>query len=330
MTCPHCETAIEKGLTKIDGVTEAKASYKKGNALLEIDDEKVTAEQIKSAVAELGYSVVDGTDAKKNDKIYDKILTTAINTVGVLVILCAAYFLFAWVGLFDLFSKFSVGIADTNDTGLLMLFVIGLLTSVHCVAMCGGINISQNICTKNKSIKNGFLPALLYNLGRLISYTVIGIIVGAIGMALTFTDTARGIVSIVVAVLMIIMGLNLIGVLPFLRYIMPRMPKAFAKKIDKIKAKKLSPLFVGLLNGFMPCGPLQTMQIYALSTGSWFLGGLSMFLFALGTIPLMFILGLTSSLLTKKFADTAIKISSILVVIMGLFMLYCGIGVIGG
>jgi sulfite exporter TauE/SafE len=196
--------------------------------------------------------------------------------------------------------------------------------------MCGGINISQNICSKNASVKNGFMPSLLYNLGRLISYTVIGAIVGAIGMVLTFTDTARGIVSIVVAILMVIMGLNLIGVLPFLRYIMPRMPKIFADKINKMKTKRLSPLIVGLLNGFMPCGPLQTMQIYALSTGSWFLGGLSMFLFALGTIPLMFILGLTSSLLTKKFADTAIKISSILVVIMGMFMLYCGVGILGG
>jgi sulfite exporter TauE/SafE len=155
-------------------------------------------------------------------------------------------------------------------------------------------------------------------------------IVGAIGMALTFTDTARGIVSVTVAVLMIIMGLNLFGILPFLRYIMPRIPKSLSKKISKLKLKKSSPFFVGLLNGFMPCGPLQTMQIYALSTGSWFLGGLSMFMFALGTVPLMFLLGLTSSLLTKRFADTAVKISSLLVVIMGLFMLYCGIGVIGG
>ena len=77
---------------------------------------------------------------------------------------------------------------------------------------------------------------------------------------------------------MVIMGINMLGIFPWLRKFTPRMPKAFAKPIGREKARSKSPLIVGLLNGLMPCGPLQAMQVYALSTGSPFAGALSMML----------------------------------------------------
>jgi len=77
---------------------------------------------------------------------------------------------------------------------------------------------------------------------------------------------------------------------------------------------------VGLLNGFMPCGPLQAMQLYALGTGSFLTGALSMFTFSLGTLPLMFAFGAFSSLLSSNFTRQMMKVASILVLVLGLVM----------
>jgi plastocyanin domain-containing protein len=106
------------------------------------------------------------------------------------------------------------------------------------------------------------------------------------------------------------------------------MPKIFAKKINEQKKSKSS-FYVGLLNGLMPCGPLQAMQLYALSTGNPLKGTLSMFLFSLGTVPLMFGLGALSSLLTKKFTSRMMTGSAVLVVVLGMFMFSSGMSLSG-
>ncbi len=81
-----------------------------------------------------------------------------------------------------------------------------------------------------------------------------------------------------------------------------------------------APYVVGLINGFMPCGPLQAMQLYALGTGSLVAGALSMFLFSLGTVPLMFAFGAFSSLVSSNFTKQMLKISAALVIILGVVM----------
>jgi sulfite exporter TauE/SafE len=107
-----------------------------------------------------------------------------------------------------------------------------------------------------------------------------------------------------------------------------RTEKSIANKVHEQKKGK-GPLVVGLLNGLMPCGPLQSMQLYALSTGSALWGALSMFLFSTGTVPLMFGLGALSSLLSKKFTGKMMKVSAYLVVILGVFMFTSGLSLSG-
>jgi plastocyanin domain-containing protein len=120
------------------------------------------------------------------------------------------------------------------------------------------------------------------------------------------------------------MGINMLGFFPALRRFNLHMPKFFADKIDKEKEAGRNPLFIGLLNGLMPCGPLQAMQLYALSTGSPVAGGVSMFLFSAGTVPLMFALGALSSLLSGSFGHAfsakVMKIGAVLVSVLGLTM----------
>jgi sulfite exporter TauE/SafE/plastocyanin domain-containing protein len=120
------------------------------------------------------------------------------------------------------------------------------------------------------------------------------------------------------------MGINMLGLFPQLRKLNPGMPKIFGRKAGASAARSKSPLFVGLLNGLMPCGPLQSMQIVALASGNPFVGALSMFLFSLGTVPLMLGLGSVVSALGKKFTQKVMSVGAVLVVVLGLAMLSQG------
>jgi sulfite exporter TauE/SafE len=228
---------------------------------------------------------------------------------------------------FERLNFFNVFPEAEAGMGYGMLFMIGLLTSVHCVAMCGGIHLSQ--CVRPGLTGGRFSvlrPSLLYNAGRVTAYTIVGGLVGALGSVVSFSGAAKGLVQLAAGVFMVIMGLNMLGIFPWLRRVAPRMPEKLA---GKIQGTNKSPLYVGLLNGLMPCGPLQAMQLYALATGSLFAGALSMLSFGLGTVPLMFGLGTLSSFLNKKFTGKMMTASAVLVVIFGVSIFSSGMSLAG-
>ena len=323
MTCTGCETRIEGALTALPGVHKAKASIKTGSVSVTYDPQKVKPDAMQKAIEEKGYTVKsekqpEAGSVKNKPAIYK---AAGIGALVLTFILLGSRF-----GWFQVFNLFPVA---SSETSFGMLFVIGLLTSVHCVAMCGGINLSQCLGGNGQGRFSGLLPSLKYNLGRVISYTVIGGIAGAIGSAVQFTGPLRGAVQLLAGVFMVLMGISLSGLFPALARFTPHLPKALGRKINKEKRESNSPLYVGLLNGLMPCGPLQAMQLYALSTGSLLGGAASMLLFSLGTVPLMFILGALSSILSRKFTRHMVTAGAVLVVIMGISMFQNGLALSG-
>jgi len=303
MTCSNCERRIERTLLGLAGVKSTKVSYRGGLAEIIYSPKAVSVFDLKAAVENAGYKVLSGSTQEPQ---------SAKRIAGLLVLIVALYVLLSQFGILNLLVPSQL--AQTN-MGLGMLFVVGLLTSVHCVAMCGDINLSQTVG------KSGLAPTALYNLGRVVSYTVVGFIVGALGSVISFAQTTQGILKLLAGVFMVIMGINMLGVFPSLRKLTIRLPH--------IHNGSKSPLIVGLLNGLMPCGPLQAMQLYALSTGSPVKGAISMLLFSLGTVPLMFGLGALSTVLSKKFAHKAMTVGAVLVVVLGLSMLSQGWGLSG-
>ncbi|BAH06014.1 sulfite exporter TauE/SafE family protein [Clostridium kluyveri] len=221
-----------------------------------------------------------------------------------------------------------------NNASFSLIFLFGILTSIHCIGMCGGIVLTQCI-NKNeaktadkKLSKSTFLPITIYNIGRIISYTIIGGIVGGIGQVLTLSGVFKGIIPIIGGVFMIIMAINLLGIFPVLRHLNISMPKFVAKRIMG-KNSSTSPLIVGLLTGLMPCGPLQMIQLYALSTRSAIYGAVSAFIFTLGTIPGIFAFGTFSAIINKKFSRYILKFSAVLVIILGIVMIGRGLALTG-
>ena len=329
MTCVNCENQIENKLNKLTGVISITASYTRSQVSFTYDPDQVRLATILDTIETMDYHVkrsAENQNKQTTEKTEKKNRITEV--LGIAIIMIAAFVIINYFGGFAIFNSFPEA---KRGVGYGALFLIGLLTSVHCVAMCGGINLSQ--CVPHVRIKNdnkmaNLRPGILYNAGRVISYTIVGGIVGALGSVISFSGTTKGIVAVAAGVFMVIMGLNMLNLFPWLRQFNPRMPRIFATKINERK-KSNSPLYVGLLNGLMPCGPLQAMQLYALSTGDPLQGAISMLAFSLGTVPLMFGLGAISSLLSKKFTSKMMTASALLVLILGIFMFSNGISLSG-
>lgn len=302
MTCTSCEVRIEKALMSIPGVTKVLADYKSESVYIEYDEEMCDIASIKEKVSKIGYSTEDSGNFK---------------LVGMLIIVLAIILLSRAGSSFDMESKLA-------NASYLVLFVVGVFTSLHCVGMCGGIMLSQSISTENKSKFQSLKPALLYNLGRVASYTILGGIVGAIGSVFSLTLTMKAGFQILAGAFMIIMGLNMAGYSLFRKFNI-KLPWSFCS----LKKSGKTPFVVGILNGFMPCGPLQTMQLYALGTGSAILGATSMFIFALGTVPLMLGFGAISGFLSKDNTKQLVKYGGVLIVVLGLIMGNRGLALAG-
>lgn len=320
MTCGSCAERITRMLSDRDGVIRAEADYAKGTLALEWSPGVFDEEHLGSILGEGGYGL--GSPGST---------LTGIQFAAILLLAGAAFFIVRNTIGFNILPEVQA------TMGFAALFVVGLATSLHCVAMCGGLALSQCVAPAGEKEKprSRRLPSmaslrssLMYNGGRILSYTIIGGAAGALGAAVGFTGWARGVVALVTGILMMVMAVNLMGVLPGLRRWIPRLPASFREKAGRGISGK-GPLAVGLLNGLMPCGPLQGMQLYALGTGSLALGAASMFFFSLGTVPLMLVLGSLASFLGARMSSVMMKISAGIILVLGLVMLDRGIALSG-
>lgn len=299
ISCSHCLDTIETNLLIEKNII--KVEFQKNIAIIEYVG-KLEKKKIIKLINSLGYLTQESYISDDISLLSDKVKPVEIIII-LLIIILVFYLLNKIIG-FNIFNVIPT-IDDNITYG--MLFVTGLLTSIHCVSMCGAINLLTVI---NKTTKRSYKKPILYNLGRLISYTALGGIVGLIGSVLTVNKTVTGIIILLAAIVMFLMALAMLGLIPL-------------KKLKLIRHKTVTanPLIIGLLNGLMPCGPLQAMQVYALSTGSPIKGAISMFLFCLGTIPLMLGTGLFLNKLTGKWKIIVNKIATCLILILSVVML---------
>ena len=316
MTCINCQNRIMSTLQQTSGITEGSVSYETGVAEVTYDPSKISMEQIIAKINNLGYGASTQNISKKEN---------IIRTVREIAIIAVIFFI---LQRFGILNRLAPGKLADSEMGYGALFVIGLITSVHCIAMCGGINLSQTLSRE----KNGamFLNSLEYNVGRVISYTVIGGVLGTIGGLAGIGDSLQnstffqGMLKLFAGIIMVVMGINMLGIFPGLRKLKLHIPNFGRNVAARSAGKTRTPFIIGSCNGFMPCGPLQSMQIVALASGSPLAGATSMFCFSLGTVPLMLGFGSAVSMLGKKFTRQVLKVGAILVVVMGLSMMVQG------
>ncbi len=195
-----------------------------------------------------------------------------------------------------------------------MLVVTGLLTSIHCVSMCGALSLTAAF--QGESGKKSLWRPVLYNAGRLLSYTAIGCAAGMLGSVLSVGPAVSGTIILIGAGLMLLMALKMLGIID--------LPELWCFRGGE-RAGGRNAFVIGLLNGFMPCGPLQAMQLYALSTGSALAGGTAMLLFGLGTVPLMLSMGVFVNAARGKWRARINKAASVVMLLLAVTMLNRGL-----
>lgn len=307
--CDNCRNKIKKELLNIKYVTNVEIVK---NIASITSSRKISVTKLIDTINSLDYFT-------KKEYISENIkdIDSGIKLKEFIIIVISLLLLIFLIKKIFGYNIFNV--IPTIDSSITygMLFVTGILTSIHCISMCGAINLVATIGSESKvNLKR----PLLYNLGRLISYTLLGGIVGLIGSVISINETINGLIIIFVSVVMLLMSLNMLNLIKV------KFPKLIRLKS---KVKTNNSFLIGLLNGFMPCGPLQAMQVYALSTGSFIRGALSMFLFCLGTIPLMLGVGVILNIVKGRKKIILNNIASILILLLSIGMLFRGLSTIG-
>ena len=220
-------------------------------------------------------------------------------------------------------------------------FGVGLVTSVHCVSMCGMLVLTYAVKgVPGGSFAQRLTPHLAYQTAKIVSYMAVGLALGAIGAAFDIGGI-RGWVMVAAGAFMVLLGLNMTGRVRWLKRLTLRPPAFLLRALSATRRKAneqvaaeghvsiLTPLTFGLLTGLMPCGPLQAAQLAAAGAGSPVQGATVMLGFGLGTAPLMLAFGTASGLLTARFKDRMMVAAAVIIMILGLVMLNRGAMMLG-
>jgi len=241
-----------------------------------------------------------------------------------IAISCAALFVILQeLGVVNLVSADSV----TYSTA----FLIGIVASLStCMAIVGGLVLSMSATFAR--VGDRVRPQALFHAGRVASFLVLGGVIGLAGSAFRLNSTGTFLLSLSVGVVMLALGLNLLDVFRWAGPLQPSMPRSISKRAlgAANRTNAFAPALVGGATFFLPCGFTQAMQIYAVSTGSLVSGALTMFFFALGTLPALALLSFTSlAVRTRTKQGTFFKTVGLLVILFAVFNVVNSLAAIG-
>jgi sulfite exporter TauE/SafE len=264
-------------------------------------------------------SNTQASTAKNSPRDYAEIGAAFLIIVGVLFAL----------GQFDLLPK-QFGLSTTMSYGL--VFVIGLVASVSsCIAVTGGLLVAvaakYNETTATLTPMRCMKPLIYFNVGRVLSYTLLGGAIGALGSTLTLTPEVTGALTIIASAVMILLGLQMLKLLPALTRFLPTMPKAVGHYIHDLAERDANggAFVLGAATFFLPCGFTQALQLYALAKASFMVGALTMLAFSLGTLPALLSLSAVSSLATGSFQRHFLKFAGAAVIVLGIANIQYGL-----
>lgn len=227
-----------------------------------------------------------------------------------------------------------LGVSDSMSYGL--VFVIGLVASVSsCIAVTGGLLVAiaarYNEATADLSPAQRVKPHIYFNAGRILGYTLLGGAIGALGSALALSPAINGVVTIVASIVMILLGLQMLHLLPSLTRFLPTLPKAFGHAIHDLAERdaKGGAFMFGAATFFLPCGFTQALQLYVLAKGSAVVGALTMLAFALGTLPALLSLSALSSLTTGRLQRHFLNFAGAAVIVLGIANIQYGLVLTG-
>lgn len=328
MHCKACVVLTESELLDLPNISSAKSSLK--NHLVEIEgdfgnkSELEISEELTKILTKHGYSL--SLEKQIIDKPFDK-LRASWSDFKIAVPVALGFIL-----LFVFLQKLGiVNLVNAGNVTYGTAFVIGIVASLSsCMAVVGGLVLSMSATFAREGDK--VKPQILFHVGRIVSFFILGGVIGMVGSAFQLGTIGTFVIGFIIGLVMLILGINLLDVFHFTKRLQPAMPKFLSKHalgVSKLN-HTLTPLLVGMATFFLPCGFTQSMQIYTLSTGSFWAGGLTMLSFALGTLPALALISFSSfSIQNSSKSGIFFKSAGLIVIMFALFNLINSLVVIG-
>lgn len=221
---------------------------------------------------------------------------------------------------------------------LIPIFITGLTVGgLTCMAVQGGILASLIAAREEKEVQEGrkqkqsLWPVVFFLAAKLVAYTLLGFVLGAIGQAVAFTESTQIIMQFVAGVYMLAVALYLFNVHPIFRYVLiqpPRALRAWAYN-QTTRTDVFAPAFFGLATVLMPCGTTLAMEAIAISSGSAWWGAAVMATFVIATMPVFFGLGWITTMLGDVFQQKFLKVAALALVYLGALSINSGLNIVG-
>ena len=332
MHCAACEVLIEKRLLGIPGVKAVDASTADGKAMIEFEGEKPTINVLNDMFKKDNYTFFENPQVLQEEKPTNGGLSNpTIIGFAVAMVIVVAFLLLDKVGISGLFN-----ISSTSS--LISFFGFGILAGLSsCAALVGGMVLSlskqwNEMYSSKDSSATKLQPHLLFNAGRILSYGLLGGVLGLIGSRLTFSFTVTAWLVIIVSLLMVVLGCQMLGIAA-LRKFQIGLPKFITRKIadEKKFEGRYMPFVMGAGTFFLPCGLTITAQTVALLSGNPIQGALIMGFFALGTAPMLLLIGFSSVTFFSRPHMSLVfsRVAGFLVVFFALYNIWNQMNVLG-
>lgn len=302
MHCPSCDVLINDKFREAGNVVDVKPDFKKQKVVVFYTGQ-LDKTLLNNKIKQFGYEIVEGQIVEIES--FGKRFFEALG-IGLIILI-----LYLIAKELDLIPSFNF----TGNLSLLTIFFIGLVASTStCMATSGALFLSLT----NKTGSN-LSKAIFFNTGRIVSYGIFGLLAGLIGQTLIANLKFGPFLTLLAAVFMILLGLDMAKILSIGKII----PSGLNKKIFENLEHKLmryprkAPFFLGALTYILPCGFTQAVQVYALGLGSPVQSALIMMIFAIGTTPALILVGGLSSFTKSGFYNYFMKTMGVLVFVIG-------------
>lgn len=241
---------------------------------------------------------------------------------------------------------------------LWVIFLTGLTTGgLTCLAVQGGLlatTLTKQVATpsasrhtkrrskkhsrsKNNEVLTGIQitqnlwPVVYFMSAKLLAYTLLGFVLGALGSVIQITPVMRAVMQMLAGLFMVATALNMFNVHPIFRYAVIQPPKALTRLVrNQAKSQEVfAPAMLGLMTILIPCGTTQAMELLAITSGSPILGALIMFVFVLGTSPTFAVLGFLATRMRGKYQPIFAIAAAVAILFLGIVSLDGGLNLLG-
>ncbi len=342
MHCPSCEILMEDKFKEASNIQAVQADFKTQKVEIGYTG-KIHTEVLNEKIKQYGYEIVDSRYLMLD--VRQESLIKRFTDVGVIAIILFILYAIAQE------AKLIPDINLAGNLNYLSVFVLGIVASTStCMATSGalylatigkhgswkvGIEAGQEDrdkkVEKNPSSTDQFpnplpnpisipLPAISFNLGRVLSYGLFGFLAGYVGNFLIINLKIGSALTLFVSLFMVLLGLDMARIISLGSILPTGFTKNLFERLEHrlIKHPRKTAFFLGAITYLLPCGFTQTVQVYALGLASPVQSALTMMIFALGTVPSLLLVGYFSSFTQSKYYPYFMKTVGVLVFVIGI------------